>query len=58
MKKKTISFRLQHHKSNTTEVLIQLVLAIHAASNVVRAVVKQVVMQLPIATAKLLLLQE
>lgn len=39
-------------------VLIQLILAIHTATNRIRPIIEQVVMQLSITAAKLLLLQE
>ena len=39
-------------------ILVQLVLLVDAAGNVIRPVVEQIVMQLPVAAAKLLLLEE
>lgn len=50
---------LKHHESHTTEILlIQLVLLINPAGNRLRPVVEDIVVELAIAAAKLLLLQE
>lgn len=51
--------RLRHHQPNTTQmILVQLILGIDPAGNRAGPIVEQVVMELPVAGAKLLLLQE
>lgn len=54
-----ISCDLQHYQANATQVLlVQLVSPIHAASNRGRTVVEEVVVELAVTGAELLLLQE
>lgn len=55
----TLATSLRNHQSNATQViLVKLILGIHATRNRIRPVVEQVVVQLTVAPAKLLLLQE
>jgi len=52
------SYSLQHHNPNPTTLLTNIILPIHPASNRIRLIIIQIIMQLSIARTKLLLLQK
>lgn len=48
----------QHHKSNPTTIRVNAILRIHTPRNGIRIIIIEVVVQLAVAAAELLLLQE